>query len=219
MTRRALLVLGSLVLPAVASAKYEGAHRDEGIAVAIVFDTQEPVVTALKAALDKVDLEPFDDFNGPFGSKGILIGYDSRAWVVAEPMLNAVSSRALDAIEPHGGNDMIAGVRLAIAELARSTYKRRALIVITDRVPLDPAWAVPARDAGIYLHPIMFEPDLAPALEETMKIVRREPRLLPYEPDPPRREHTEPPWWWYGVACSLAVAALLFVRWPRRATA
>lgn len=156
-----VLVLLALLVPTIVRAKYQSPRLEhEPITIAIVFSSQHPMVfdrdplgvyppevhEALRIALDAVHDEyagrvsarlAIDDAMPVLapGSEAILIGYDVGAHVIARMDFDQLRGASLgDAMRYRDrfGTDLVIGLEIALAELARSPNHRRALIIIGD---------------------------------------------------------------------------------------
>jgi hypothetical protein len=271
-----VLVLLALLFPTIAVAKYEGSRIEhEPITIAIVFASQHPWVSdreddevippevheALRIALDAVHAEgagrvyvrPAFDEATPIvasGSEAILIGYDAGARVITRTQLDHLRGDSLgDATQYRDrvGTDLVIGLEIALAELAKSPTKRRALIVIGDGADtyLDTApaqlasfqaraYAFRTRVYGLRYRTVMSpERNVFPLLTQdwesadplATKLPALISRIAREQPPIDRAATTRPasprpiPWFWLGVgAFVVAIAAGVLLARPRAAT-
>ena len=248
-----VLVLLALLLPRIAVGKYEGARIEhEPVTIVIVFASQ--VHEALRTALDAVHADgagrvyvrpAFDDATPlvEARSEAILIGYDAGARVIARTQLDNLrgdSLRDATRYRDRVGTDLVIGLEIALAELAKSPNKRRALIVIGDGADtyVDTA---PAQLASFQARAFEFRtrvyglryrtvtsPELTQDWEPADPLATKLPALIrriAREQPPIDGAATTPPanrpipWFWLGVgAFAVAIAAGVLLARPRAVT-
>lgn len=261
-----------LLVPALAAAKYDGVREErEPVSIAIIFSSQhpdrylseahaaEPLVLheLLRTALDAVhaagagrlhDRVAFDaDVAMPVaGSQAIVIGYDAGARVIATVPLDELRGDSLGPAHTYRGrfgNDLAVGLELALAELAKSPNRRRALIVIGDGGDANLAaaraqlasFAARADAFGIRIYGLRWRASTSgdahlfplltrdweaadPLATKLPALIARIARAQPaIERAPARPSPARPlPWFWFGVAAiALAIGAAVVLSRPR----
>jgi VWFA-related protein len=121
--------------------------EDAPVSIGIVFDasgSMEPKLSkarqAMNCLLDRAN--PDDEF--------FLVKFNSQARIVVPMTSQFGQIRAqASALEARGGTALLDGIRLAMAEMKRARYSRKALIIISDGEDNSSRWTVPELNAAV----------------------------------------------------------------------